>query len=68
MKTAKASGELPTGSDVNPMSDGDLEEKLRVAAGGWDSRHDIAPLIGAIWALDESADVSKLASLAVPRI
>jgi hypothetical protein len=29
---------------------------------------DIAPLIGAIWALDNSADVSKLASLAVPRI
>ena len=49
------------------MSDGDLEAKLRVAATGWDPRHDIAPLIEAVWALDKSADVSKLASLAVPR-
>ena len=49
------------------MSDADLEQKLRTAAAGWDPRHDIAPLIDAIWTLDQSADVSKLASLAVPR-
>ena len=49
------------------MSDADLEEKLRSAAAGWNPRHDIAPLIDAIWALDNSADVSKLASLAAPR-
>jgi hypothetical protein len=30
-------------------------------------RIDIAPLIDAVWALNNSADVSKLASLAVPR-
>jgi hypothetical protein len=36
------------------------------AASGWDSRHDIAPLIEATWRLDQSADVSGLASLAVP--
>ena len=54
------------GSDANPMSDRDLEHKLRSAAAGWDSRHDIAPLIEAIWALDQSADVSGLASLAMP--
>jgi 2-methylcitrate dehydratase PrpD len=55
------------GSDVNPTSDGDLEGKLRTAAAGWNPRADIAPLIDAIWTLDKSADVSKLASLAVPR-
>jgi 2-methylcitrate dehydratase PrpD len=55
------------GSDVNPMSDLDLEEKLRSAAAGWNPRHDVAPLIDAIWALDNSPDVSRLASLAVPR-
>jgi 2-methylcitrate dehydratase PrpD len=66
-KTEKLTQAAARGSDVNPMSDGDLEDKLRVAAGGWDSRHDIEPLIEAIWALDKSPDVSKLASLAVPR-
>jgi 2-methylcitrate dehydratase PrpD len=66
-KLHKLSQLAARGSDANPMSDGDLEDKLRVAASGWDARHDIAPLIEAIWALDKSADVSKLASLAVPR-
>jgi 2-methylcitrate dehydratase PrpD len=55
------------GSDQNPMSDKDLEEKLRMSAAGWDPRHDIVPLIDAIWSLEKSADVSMLASLAVPR-
>ena len=54
------------GSDANPMSDRDLEQKLRRAAADWDSRRDIAPLIEAIWTLDQNADVSALASLAVP--
>jgi hypothetical protein len=40
---------------------------LRTAAAGWDQRYDASPLIDAIWTLDESADVSGLASLAVPR-
>jgi 2-methylcitrate dehydratase PrpD len=55
------------GSDVNPMSDEDLEKKLRTTAAGWNPRHDVAPLIDAIWALDQSQDVSHLASLAVPQ-
>jgi 2-methylcitrate dehydratase PrpD len=54
------------GSDVNPMSDGDLEAKLRTAAAGWDKRCDVAPLIDAIWSLDTSADVSTLAAMTVP--
>jgi hypothetical protein len=48
------------------MSDSDIEAKLRSAATGWDPRYDMAPLVDAIWALDNSADVSRLASLAVP--
>ena len=55
------------GGAANPMSDKDLEEKLRMAAAGWNPRHDISALIGAIWQLDGSADISKLATLAVPR-
>jgi hypothetical protein len=66
-KTYKLAQAAARGSDQNPMSDKDLEEKLRVSAAGWDPRHDIAPLIDAIWSLEKSADVSMLASLAVPR-
>jgi len=54
------------GSDANPMSDRDLEDKLRDAAAGWNPRHDVAPLIDAIWALDKSQDVSRLAALTAP--
>jgi 2-methylcitrate dehydratase PrpD len=54
------------GSDLNPMSDQDLEEKLRAAAAAWNPRHNIAPLIEAIWRLDESDDVSRLAAMTVP--
>ena len=54
------------GSDNNPMSDRDLEEKLRDAAAGWNPRHDVAPLIEAIWRTDESDDVSRLAAMTVP--
>jgi 2-methylcitrate dehydratase PrpD len=54
------------GSDVNPMSDADLEGKLRTSAAGWDQHFDARPLIDAIWALDRSTDVSGLMSLAVP--
>jgi 2-methylcitrate dehydratase PrpD len=62
----KLSQAAARGSDANPMSDADLEEKLRIAAAGWDRGYDAAPLIAAIWALDISADVSRLAWLAVP--
>jgi 2-methylcitrate dehydratase PrpD len=51
------------GSDANPLSDSDLEAKLRLAASGWDPRYDAAPLIDAIWTLDQSADASRLASM-----
>src|SRR5262249_969571 len=57
----------PPGRDANPMSDADLEQKLRTVAKGWNPRHDMTPLIDAIWTLDASKDVSRLAALAVPR-
>jgi 2-methylcitrate dehydratase PrpD len=66
-KMHKLSQRAARGSDSNPMSDRDLEDKLRDAATGWDPRHDIAPLIEAIWALDKSDDVANLAALTVPR-
>jgi 2-methylcitrate dehydratase PrpD len=66
-KIHKLSQTAARGSDVNPFADSDLEAKLRTAAAGWDPSHDITPLIDAIWALDQNADVSRLASLAVPK-
>jgi 2-methylcitrate dehydratase PrpD len=65
-KTYNLAQAAARGSDQNPMSDKDLEDKLRTSATGWNSRHDIAPLIDAIWALEKNPDVSGLASLAVP--
>ena len=66
-RTHRLSQPAARGSDVNPLADSDLEAKLRTAAAGWDSRYDTRPLIEAIWTLDRRADVSRLASLAVPR-
>jgi hypothetical protein len=40
--------------------------EITTADAGRNPRHDVAPLIDGIWALDKSTDVSKLASLAVP--
>jgi 2-methylcitrate dehydratase PrpD len=66
-KIHKLAQPVARGSDANPMSDNDLEAKLRDAAADWNPRHDVAPLIDAIWTLDSSADISKLAALTVPR-
>jgi 2-methylcitrate dehydratase PrpD len=55
------------GSDANPMNDKDLEDKLRDAAASWNPGHDIAPLIDAIWQVDQSEDIARLAALTVPR-
>ena len=43
----KISQSAARGSDVNPMSDRDLEDKLRKVAADWELRHDVAPLIDA---------------------
>ena len=55
------------GSDTNPLSDRNLEEKLRAAAHLWDPGYDAAPLIDAIWTIEASEDVSRLMSLTEPR-
>jgi 2-methylcitrate dehydratase PrpD len=65
-KTHQLSQQAARGSDANPMSDRDLEEKLRDAASSWNPRHDVAPLIDAIWQVDKSADVAQLAAMTVP--
>jgi hypothetical protein len=52
------------GSDANPLTDADLEAKLRAAAADWNSAFNPRPLIAAIWALDGSEDVSGLAAMA----
>jgi 2-methylcitrate dehydratase PrpD len=63
----KLSQAAARGSDVNPLDDSALEDKLKTAAAGWDRSFDAVPLIDAIWGLDNSADVAGLARLAVPR-
>jgi 2-methylcitrate dehydratase PrpD len=55
------------GSPSNPMSDSDIEDKLRAIAASWRPGHDVAPLIDAVWTLDRSDDVSSLLAHTVPR-
>jgi hypothetical protein len=66
-KIFKLEQKAARGSDDNPLSDSDLEAKLRTAAHGWKPGYDAAPLIDAIWNIEASADVSKLVSLTVPK-
>jgi 2-methylcitrate dehydratase PrpD len=66
-ETFKLQQSAARGSDANPLSDSDLEEKLRAAAGRWNPHYDAAALIDAIWRVEASADVSDLVSLTVPR-
>jgi 2-methylcitrate dehydratase PrpD len=66
-KTHELSQRAARGSDANPMTDKDLEDKLRDAAASVLPRNDVATLIEAIWTLDESDDIAGLTALAVPR-
>jgi hypothetical protein len=66
-KTHRLSNAAARGSPTNPMSDGDLEDKLRAAADGWQPGYDAAPLIEGIWTLERSADAARLLTLTVPR-
>jgi len=66
-KTEKREQKAARGSDANPLSDKDLEDKLRTVAAEWNPRHDIAPLIDAVWSLEKSADVSGLVAMAVAK-
>jgi 2-methylcitrate dehydratase PrpD len=55
------------GSDNNPMTDRDLEDKLREAAAQAIPHNDVAALMDAIWTVDDCADIAKLPALAVPQ-
>lgn len=55
------------GSTANPLRDSDIERKLIDEARSWRPDHDVRPLIDAVWALDKSDDVSRLAAMTVPR-
>jgi 2-methylcitrate dehydratase PrpD len=54
------------GSSSNPMSDADIEAKLRAAASGWRPGHDVGQLIEAVWTLDRRPDAGSVLALAVP--
>lgn len=66
-KKHSVSTQAARGSSSNPLTDKEIEEKLRTEAGCWQRGHDIQPLIDAVWALDRSSDVSSLAAMTVPR-
>jgi 2-methylcitrate dehydratase PrpD len=55
------------GSSANPLKDAEIEQKLLDEAKSWRPNHDVRPLIDAVWSLDKSSDVSKLAAMTVPR-
>jgi 2-methylcitrate dehydratase PrpD len=65
-KLHKRAQRAARGSDANPMTDNDLEAKLRDAAARAIPHNDVAALINAIWTVDECADIASLASLTVP--
>ncbi len=65
-RTHRLSTPAARGSPANPMSDGDVEEKLRTVVGSWQPGYDVAPLIAAIWALDRSDDAARVLALTVP--
>jgi 2-methylcitrate dehydratase PrpD len=61
------STEAARGSSANPLKDAEIEQKLLDEAKSWRPNHDVRPLIDAVWSLDKSSDVSKLAAMTVPR-
>jgi 2-methylcitrate dehydratase PrpD len=54
------------GSSSNPMSDRDLEQKLRTIAAQWEPDRDVQPLIGAVWNIETNEDVGQMLALTRP--
>ena len=54
------------GSVVNPLTDAEIEAKLRDEAQRWKPGRDVQKLIDAVWSLEKSDDVSTLAALTRP--
>ena len=65
-RTHRLSTPAARGSPANPMSDRDVEDKLRTVVGSWQPGYDVAPLIAAIWALDRSDEAARVLALTVP--
>jgi 2-methylcitrate dehydratase PrpD len=66
-KKHSVSTQAARGSSANPLKDSEIEQKLLDEARSWQPAHDIKPLIDAVWALDQSGDVSNLAAMTVAR-
>jgi 2-methylcitrate dehydratase PrpD len=66
-KLHKLNQRAARGSDDNPMTDSELEDKLREAAAHVIPRNDVAALTEAIWTLDDCADIAKATALSVPQ-
>ena len=66
-KVQKMATQAAKGSAANPLKDAEIERKLRDEAKSWNAKHDIQPLIDAVWSLDKSTDASTLAALTTPR-
>jgi 2-methylcitrate dehydratase PrpD len=58
--------EQPLGSTTNPLSDGQLEAKLRELLEFGSPQCEPGPLIDAIWSLDKAADAGAIMRLASP--
>ncbi len=52
------------GSLARPMSDRDIEDKLRSLAAGWCPSHNVQPIIDAVWSLDRTDDAGMVLRLA----
>ncbi|MEZ0301925.1 MAG: hypothetical protein ACAH24_07685, partial [Hyphomicrobiaceae bacterium] len=54
------------GSLARPLSDREIEDKLRALAASWCAAHNVQPLIDAVWTLDRVDDASLPIRLAAP--
>ncbi len=54
------------GSASNPLSDRDLEDKLRAIAHDWRPGYDVQPLIDAVWGLERCANTATILAMTVP--
>ena len=55
--------DIPLGHPGNPMSDQDVEDKLRVLASRRIGRARVEKLIGFVWALEQETDIATLMPL-----
>jgi 2-methylcitrate dehydratase len=62
-KTYMSQVDLPVGHPGNPMSDRDLEAKLRRLTVGWLHRRRVNRLIEFVWDLDRAKDIGTLMPL-----